>query len=255
MLSEERQLRILALVRERGFVTVVDLCDTFDVSEATIRRDLDTLAQQGQVRRLRGGAGDMRGTVRPEPDLRSFAEVAADPSSAPKRAIAKAAARLVEDGDVIVLDSGTTVAAMCPFLAAKSLTVVTASLPVIESLQAAPTIDLIVIGGILRTSYRSMVGHMAESMLRQMRFDKAFLGTAGVTNEGFVMDTTPSEVPVKRQILASSRESFLLADAEKFPGEGFLRVSELADFRALITDRAPKNLTLPDGVEVEVLVA
>lgn len=255
MLSEDRQLRILALVRQRGFVTVAELCGLYDVSEATIRRDLDALAQQGQIRRLRGGAGDVKGTVRPEPDLKSFAEVAADSSSAAKRAIARRAAAFVEDGDVIALDSGTTVALMCPFLVERTLTVVTASLPVIEALQSSPSIDLIVVGGILRPSYRSMVGHMAELMLRQMRFDKAFLGTAGVTGEGMVMDTTPSEVPVKRQILASAKRAYLLADSKKFPGEGFLRVSDLNDFNALITDQAPTNLQLPEGAEVEVLVA
>ena len=253
MLSEDRQLRIIAHVRERGFVTVSELCELYRVSEATIRRDLDALAEAGQVRRLRGGAGDIQGTVRPEPDLRSFAEVAAGSASAAKQAIAERAAGMVEDGDVIALDSGTTVASMCRYLFHRSLTVATASLPVVEALQAAPTVDLIVIGGVLRPSYRSMVGHLAESMIGQLRFDKVFLGTAGVTASGDVMDSTPSEVPIKRAMLASARSSYLLADAEKFPGEGFLRVCGLDAFEALVTEQT--DLTLPEDVDVEVLVA
>lgn len=254
MLTEDRQLRIISHIRDRGFATVSELCELYGVSEATIRRDLDALAAQGQVRRLRGGAGDIKGTVRPEPDLRSFAEVAAS-ASKEKRAIAERAARLVEDGDVIALDVGTTVAAMCPFLANRSVTVATASLPVVEALQSAPSVDLIVVGGVLRPSYRSMVGHLAESMIGQLRFDKVFLGAAGVTADGGVMDSTPSEVPIKRALLGSTQEAYLLVDAEKFPGEGFLRVCELARFQALVTDRAPKDLNLPEDVDVEVLVA
>lgn len=254
MLTEDRQLRIISHVRDRGFATVAELCQLYGVSEATIRRDLDALAEQGQVRRLRGGAGDIKGTVRPEPDLRSFAEVAAS-ASKEKQAIARRAASLVEDGDVIALDAGTTVAAMCPFLANRSVTVATSSLPVIEALESAPAVDVIVVGGVLRPSYRSMVGHLAESMLGQLRFDKAFLGAAGVMADGGVMDSTPSEVPIKRALLASSREAYLLADAEKFPGEGFLRICELAEFQALVTDREPEDLKLPEGVDMEVLVA
>lgn len=254
MLSEDRQLRIIAHVRERGFVTVSELCELYGVSEATIRRDLDSLAEDGQVRRLRGGAGDIKGTVRPEPDLRSFAEVAASASKA-KQAIAQRAAALVEDGDVIALDAGTTVASMCAHLFHRSLTVATASLPVVEALGGAPAVDLIVIGGVLRPSYRSMVGHLAESMIGQLRFDKVFLGTAGVTGSGGVMDSTPSEVPMKRAMLAAGRESYLLADSEKFPGEGFLRVCGLGEFDAVVTDHEPADLQLPEGVDVEVLVA
>lgn len=251
MLSEDRRLRILAFVRERGYVTIAALCKMFEVSEATIRRDLDALAEEQQIRRLRGGAGDIR-TERPEPDLRSFDEVAAGASRA-KRAIAERAARFIEDGDVVALDSGTTVAAMSPFLVRRSVTVVTASLPVVEVLQAAASVDIIVVGGVLRPSYGSVVGHFAQYMYSQLRVDKAFFGTAGVTAAGAVMDSTPSEVPVKHAILASAKQSFLLADAEKFPGEGFLKVCDVTRFRALITDRKPA-LDLPEGADVEVVV-
>ena len=157
MLSEDRQLRITTMVRDRGFVTVSQLCDMFGVSEATVRRDLDSLADAGQIRRVRGGAGNVRGTVRPEPDLRNFADVALTASEA-KRSIARKAAALVEDGDVIAMDAGTTVAAMCPFLMQRSLTVVTASLAVVDALSSVQDIDLVVVGGILRPNYRSMVG-------------------------------------------------------------------------------------------------
>ncbi|WP_296138040.1 DeoR/GlpR family DNA-binding transcription regulator [uncultured Tessaracoccus sp.] len=251
MLSEDRQLRITTMVRDRGFVTVSQLCDMFGVSEATVRRDLDSLADAGQIRRVRGGAGNVRGTVRPEPDLRNFADVALTASEA-KRSIARKAAALVEDGDVIAMDAGTTVAAMCPFLMQRSLTVVTASLAVVDALSSVQDIDLVVVGGILRPNYRSMVGILAEQMLAQIKVDKVFLGTSGIADDGSVMDTTPSEVPIKQALLRSARHRYVLADAEKFEGGGFLKVCGLDRVDALITDG---DVELPDDVEVEVIKA
>lgn len=248
MLSEERHARITALVRDSGFVTVAQLCDMFGVSEATARRDLDALARAGHIRRVRGGAGELRSTLRPEPDLRSFAEVALSAMNA-KRAIARQAATHIQDGEVVALDAGTTVAAMCPFLLQRSLTVVTASLAVVEALAPAPGIDLLVVGGILRPSYRSMVGSLAEQMLGNIKVDKAFLGVAGISPDGSIMDTTPSEVPMKQAIIRSAREIIVCADAEKFPGTGFLRVCGLDEVDALITAGDPP---IPEGFELTV---
>lgn len=254
MLTEERHTLILQQVREQGFVTVADLVKRHGVSEATVRRDLDALAKHGRLRRLRGGAGDIKTTVRPEQDARTFAEVASDKSFPQKRAIAKRAAALVKDGDFIALDSGTTVAAMCEYLFDRDITVASASLPVVAALEKSPSVDLIVIGGILRPSYRSLVGQLGVATIQQLRFDKAFLGTSGVANDGAVLDSSPSEVPMKQAILASSRESFLLADSEKFPGLGLQRVCDVSTFSALITDERPQEIALPSDSTLEVLV-
>lgn len=252
VLTEDRHLRIVASVRERGFVTVAELCSILAVSEATIRRDLDTLSREGLLRRLRGGAGDLGGSIQPERDLRHFAEVAQSAPAA-KQAIARRAATLIEDGDVVGLDSGTTVAALAPLLAERQITVVTSSLAVVQALESAPAVDLMVVGGIVRSTYRSMVGTWAESMLRQVRLDKAFLGTSGVSLDGTVLDTTPSEVPIKRGLMASSERCYLMADAEKFPGSGFLSVCHVTRFDALITDRDP-HLLLDNDSSVEVFL-
>ncbi|WP_193105520.1 DeoR/GlpR family DNA-binding transcription regulator [Brachybacterium sp. FME24] len=255
MLSEERHESIVALVRRYGSATVGRLSADFAVSEATIRRDLDLLSTSGAVRRVRGGACDVRGSIRPEADVRAFADVAASASSA-KRQIAERAVGCIADGDVIALDIGTTVAAMCPLLADRSLTVVTASLAVVKSLADAPNIDIVVLGGLLRPNYQSLVGTLTESALRQVRVDAAFLGTSGIRPDGTVLDSTPSEVPVKRGLLEVSTTCFLLADHEKFPGSGFLEVASLGRFTALITDRPshPDALTLPEGEDLEVLL-
>src|SRR5690625_5130853 len=246
MLSEERHQAIVSAIRRAGAVTVAGLSARLDVSEATVRRDLDLLAEAGALRRVRGGATDVRGSVRPEADLRSFADVAGSATAA-KQAIAKRACSLIDDGAVIALDIGTTVAAMCPLLAGRSLTVVTASLAVVRSLASAPDIDIVILGGLLRPNYDSMVGTLTESALSQLRVDLAFLGTSGVRADGAVLDSTPSEVPTKRG---------LLANHEEFSGSGFHEVAPLSRFAGLIPDRSPLpiDITLPEGEDAEVLL-
>ncbi|MFC7455853.1 DeoR/GlpR family DNA-binding transcription regulator [Brachybacterium sp. GCM10030267] len=255
MLSEERHESIVATVRRRGSATVGGLSADFGVSEATIRRDLDLLAEAGVLRRVRGGATDVHSSIRPEADERPFADVAATAPAAKRRIAEKAVAR-IEDGDVIALDIGTTVAAMCPLLTGRSLTVVTASLAVVKSLAEAPGIDIVVLGGLLRPNYQSLVGTLTEAALRQVRVDAAFLGTSGVRADGTVLDSTPSEIPVKRGLLSVSSSAYLLADHSKFPGSGFLEVAPLGRFTALITDRSPHpaQLSLPEGEDLEVLL-
>ncbi|EWS81790.1 ArsR family transcriptional regulator [Brachybacterium phenoliresistens] len=255
MLSEDRLRGIVAEVRRRGSASVSRLSVDFAVSEATIRRDLDQLAESGTLRRVRGGATAIRGSVRPEADPRPFADVATAASSA-KAGIAARAATLVEDGSVVALDIGTSVAALCPQLRDRELTVVTASLAVVQALADAPGIDLVVLGGLLRPSYQSMVGTLTESALRQVRVDVAFLGAAGVRPDGCVLDSTPSEVPVKRGLLDIAGRSYLLVDHEKFPGTGFLEIAPAARFAGIVTDRPlpPSAIDLPEGEELEVLL-
>ena len=145
--------------------------------------DLEAWTERGAVT----STSDPRGSVRPEADPRSFADVAASAPAA-KQAIAALACTQIRDGEVIALDIGTTVAAMCPLLAERSLTVVTASLAVVRALASAPAIDIVVLGGLLRPNYDSLVGTLTESALRQLRVDRAFLGTAGVRADGAVLD-------------------------------------------------------------------
>lgn len=254
MLTDVRQRRTVELVYQQGSASVPELAKLLGVSEATVRRDLDYLADNGLLDRVRGGACRPR-SVRPEADASAF-DVVATQEPAEKQAIARRAARLVEDGDVIALDIGTTVYSMCPYLRNKDITVVTASLAVVRSLSDAPNVDLIVMGGMLRPNYESMVGVLTESCLRQVRVDIAFLGAAGVRPDGSVLDSTPSEVPVKRAMMDIAAQSWLLVDHEKFPGVGFLEVCHADRFAGLITDRPldAEQLLLPPESNLEVIV-
>lgn len=242
------------LVNIRGSMSVTDLVESMDVSEATVRRDLDELARRGLIERVRGGACRQRAAVRPEADASSFSVVAGQ-ASVEKHAIARLAVDQIEDGDVVALDIGTTVFAMCEYLRSRRITVVTASLAVVRILCNAPSIDLVVMGGVLRSNYESMVGILTESCFRQVRVDVAFLGAAGIRADGSVLDSTPSEVPIKRAMLEISSRSWLLADHQKFPGSGFIEIAPLHLFTGLISDEAlaPTQLVLPPESRLEVL--
>lgn len=256
MLTEVRQRRVVDLVHERGSISVTALARMLQVSEASIRRDLEFLAGQGIVERVRGGACAPRGGIRPEADRSGF-DIVAGQASAAKRAIAARAATLVEDGQIVAIDIGTTAFALCEHLLNRSLTVVTASLAVVQALVEAPRVDIIVLGGVLRPNYQSMVGVLTESSLRQVRVDVAFLGCSGVRCDGSVIDSTPSEVPVKRALLDIATDAWLLADHEKFPGSGVLEIASIERFRGVVTDRdlGERELSLPDDSDLEVITA
>ncbi len=254
MIAEVRQRRIAEIVNTRGSASVIELVESLAVSEATVRRDLDDLAGRGLLERVRGGACRQRAAVRPEADLNPFA-VVAEQASMEKRRIARLAADQINSGDVVALDIGTTVFSMCEYLRSKRITVVTASLAVVRALATAPSIDVVVMGGALRSNYESMVGVLTESCLRQVRVDVAFLGAAGVRHDGSVLDSSPSEVPIKRAMLDISSKSWLLADHQKFPGSGLIEIAPLSDFTGLVTDRplSSEKLTLPPDSTLEVL--
>ncbi|MGV8846830.1 DeoR/GlpR family DNA-binding transcription regulator [Tessaracoccus sp.] len=256
MIAEVRQRRMAEIVNARGSASVTDLVESLEVSEATVRRDLDDLASRGLLERVRGGACRQRSVVRPEADRDAFAVVAGQ-ASEEKRRIGRIAVEQIQDGDVVALDVGTTVFAMCEHLRAKRITVVTASLAVVRALSNAPSIDLVVMGGVLRSNYESMVGVLTESCLRQVRVDVAFLGTAGVRPDGSVLDSTPSEVPIKRAMLDIATRSWLLADHQKFPGSGLLAIAPLFAFTGLVTDTplTDEELTLSPDSTLEVLTA
>lgn len=221
------------------------------VSEATIRRDLAQLAAAGLVQRIHGGAA-------PVPDTevdRPFAEVA-DEAAAAKRSIGRRAAELVEDGDVVLLDIGTTTEALARELRERPVTVITPSLAVLDALRDDPTVDLILLGGALRRRYHSLVGPLTEDSLRQIRARTVFLGTSGVSPTGDILDTTSVEIGTKRALLASADHVVLLADHSKFPGTGVLRVTDLHAVDQLVTDQPVEHMAaVAEDSRCEIIIA
>jgi DeoR/GlpR family transcriptional regulator of sugar metabolism len=229
MLPERRHELILRTLREVGPTTIADLSEDLGVSPATIRRDLVQLGDEGLLKRVYGGAVPLVDQDDPFVDVATV-------RVAEKDAIAQRCAELVKDGETVLLDIGTTAHRVARKLRGRSLTVITSSLAVFEELQDEPTIQLLLLGGVLRRDYRSLVGFLTEDNLRQVHADRLFLGTSGVRPGGQVMDTTVVEVPVKRAMIAASDRVVLVADIGKFPGTGMAKVCGPQELDVVVTN-------------------
>jgi len=248
MLPAQRRQAILRAVRS-GTAHVTALADEFGVSEMTVRRDLQALASDGKLERVHGGAVDVESE-------RPFSEIVVERLEAKDR-IGRAAAALVEDGQTVMIDIGTTTLQVARHLRGRSLTVVTTNLAVYEELLPEPDIELVLPGGAVRRNYLSLVGMLAEDALRRLRADIAFLGTSGIDADLAVWDTTMVEVPIKRAMIAASKRTVLLADAEKFGMDAMVRVCQASELDAIVTDeRVPtERREALDEAGVEVIVA
>jgi DeoR/GlpR family transcriptional regulator of sugar metabolism len=231
-----------------GTARVPELAAAFDVSPMTVRRDLRMLAREGKLERVYGGA------ISAEED-RPFAEIAVERSEAKER-IGAAAAALVQDGQTVMLDIGTTAVQVARHLRGRSLTVITTNLAAYEELLPEPEITLILPGGVVRRDYRSLVGVIVEDSLSQLSADMAFIGTSGVDAEGSVWDTTMVEVPIKRAMMAAVDRVVLVADRHKFSMGGVVRVCGAADIDQIVTeDELPATTEMAineAGIEVTI---
>ena len=237
MLTAERRRHILEILAtdERAEVSV--LATRFDVSESTIRRDLESLARSGAIERTRGGAVP---ALRLEP---SFAQKRRS-HEAEKLAIARTAARLVEPGSSVLLDAGTTTLSVARALRGiRDLTVATTSLPI--ALELADRAWVTVVGGALRERTVALVGPLAERAIEQLHVDIAFLGTNGVAvGAGF---TTPTweEASVKSRMIGAATTAVVVADGSKVGEITFARICDLGEVDLLVTDSSapPAELT------------
>lgn len=233
-------------VRQSGATSVRDLARQLGVSPSTIRRDLEVLDRDGTLRRVRGGA-----LVDADND-RPFAEVAVVDEQ-DKEAVARRAAELVNDGDVVLLDIGTTTMRLAAHLRGRRVTVVTSSLAVLDILRDDTVSELLLLGGMVRRAYHSLVGMLTEAALSQVCADRVFLGASGVRRDGQIVDTTLAEVPLKRAMIAAAGQVVLLVDRHKFPGTGALRVCGPDDIDVVVTNPGADEATL--GNYAEVLLA
>jgi DeoR family transcriptional regulator, aga operon transcriptional repressor len=234
LLVEERRRRILELLDKEERATVEGLADQFDVSTVTIRGDLDVLADRGTLVRSHGGAlkhleqADVRLSVK---ETLNHHE---------KVRIGHAAARLIHQGDTIILDSGTTtaeVARQLKFLKLKSLTVITNGLNIAMQLANLPHVRLIMIGGLLRQTSYSTVGPQAEQVLSGLNADHLFLGVDGL--DPTIGLTTPDllEAQLNALMIRASREVTVVADSSKFFRRSLSVIAGLSDIQRVITDR------------------
>jgi DeoR/GlpR family transcriptional regulator of sugar metabolism len=242
MILRERQNRIIDALRPDGAASVRDLARALDVSESTIRRDLEILDGNGELVRTYGGA-----VLKPRETVEDAAP--ADEGDYDdltdrdlKQRIAAAAAELVPDGSVVILDIGTTTPFLARLLRGRDITVITSSLAVFDELRDDDAVRLVLLGGVVRRNYRTLVGSLAESALAQVSADILFLTCTGVRANGHVVDNMAIEAPIKKSMIAASDKVVLLASEAKFPGSGALRLCALSDVDVLVTtDGAPEE--------------
>lgn len=232
MIAEERQQIILSFLDEHGMVTVNDLVAQFDVSEMTIRRDLDLLERRGLLRRVHGGAVSARGRSYEPPLLTRSAQ-----NPAAKQKIGKAAANLIRTGDSITLDIGTTTLEIARNLGTKQdLTIITPSFLIASELINHQGIRIILTGGILRPGELSMVGHLAERIASDFFVDKFFLGAGAVDRKAGITEFNLEDALVKRALLRSAKEVILVADSSKFNQVAFTLVAPISAVHHVVTD-------------------
>jgi ribose transport system substrate-binding protein len=231
----ERHQAILDLVQRHDSVRVAELAEQLNVSESTIRTDLEALDEQGRLVRIRGGA-IARSTSPGNGSLSYLAQKAMDHNDE-KHNIARWAAGMIEDGDVIMLDASSTVLHVAAFLRdRRNLTVFTNGIDVGRVLAREPSNTVIILGGILRPNGNSITGEISKQLLQDYRIRRALVSCSGFTPEHGFFETNLQEAQMKTLMLQASQQCVALLDSSKVGRIGLTTFGTLADFDYLVTD-------------------
>ncbi|MGQ9585951.1 MAG: DeoR/GlpR family DNA-binding transcription regulator [Anaerolineae bacterium] len=229
MHSEERRREVLRFVQANDGATVAELAERFGVSESTIRRDLQRLGRREAILRTHGGALP----AAPEPPI---LQRKGEQSEAKQR-IGRAAADLIADGETVFIGSGTTAWEITQHLAGKKdLTVITNALNVAYALVACPHISVIVIGGLLRHSELSMLGHLSDLVLRELHAHKAFMGVRAISVRHGLTNDYLMETLTDRLILQMASEVIIVADHTKFGKVSTVLLAPVTEVDVIVTD-------------------
>ena len=235
MLTPERHAIILKQLKEHNIIKIHEIMELTNTSESTIRRDLTQLEQEGFLKRIHGGAQKLQQKMN-EPSMteKSFKNLQE------KKIVARFAAELVEEGESIYLDAGSTVTEMIPFLKAREIIVVTNGLMHLSQLQEAG-IRTYLTGGYVKERTNALVGRGAMVSLDHYRFDKCFLGVNGIHSEFGYTTPDQEEAMVKRKAIELSREAFILADDSKFSEVYFSKIADLQE-ASIITNTLDEEI-------------
>lgn len=239
MLIDERRQHILSLVQHQGRVLVGELSRALAISQITIRKDLEYLQSKGLIQRTHGGALRLQSGALFDPSLQEKQKQ----HSQEKHRIAVAAAAMVEEGQCVILDSGTTTTAIAHELKRfTQLTVITNAVNIAADLSNGD-LEVILIGGALRKNSFSLVGPLAEDMLEEMHADILFLGVDGFDPEVGV--TTPNflESRVNRAMVKAARRVVVVCDSTKFSRRSLSRIVPPSAIHCVVTDKGlPRNV-------------
>lgn len=253
MLSEERRRHILEILNRDGRVLVPDLARRFRTSQVTIRKDLDVLQSRGQIHRSHGGALAVRESALLDPTLREKEKL----HRREKLCIAKAAAGMVQEGQVVILDSGTTTTSIARELREfKNLTIITNAVNIAAELSGS-SLEVILTGGTLRKNSFSLVGPIAEETLRRLNADILFLGVDGFDVQHGLTTPNLPEAKVNLAMMDVARVVVVVCDSSKFGRRALSLIAAPSSVHHLITD---KGIAKPDlaalkkaGIEITLV--
>lgn len=228
MLVDERRTNILQIVENKGFVSLQEIVSQVGASESTVRRDLDYLDGIGQVRRTRGGAAYVGESISgfEERSLRDLGK---------KQQVARAVAELIEPGEAVLLDGGTTTLQVARLLIGKSLQVVTNSLPIVNLLVNQPDIELIMIGGYLYPKTGVALGPLAVATLQGVHVRRLVMSVGGITEHG-LFNSNALLVETERQMMAAADEIVVVADSGKLGRSALASLCPLNAVHRLVVD-------------------
>jgi|SRR5659263_20070 len=232
MFAEERKQLIIDLLNSKRKLSVQELCVKFAASPGTIRNDLQELESRSLLKRTHGGAISLNRIGfehnADEKDILHFAE---------KQSIARAALHLIDDGDTIALDTGTTTMELAKLLGfKKDLMVVTNDLKIALELESAENITVIMVGGTVRRNFHCTIGPQAVQSLADIRVDKTFAAANGISLNAGVTTPNIDTADIKRDFIRMSNETILLCDSSKIGRISFKRFAELSEIKTLVTD-------------------
>lgn len=244
-----RRKQILELLKKNGSVRVTALCEHFGATPVTIRNDLDAMERDGLLQRVTGGA-----IVRPHGPIASAQCV----NQAEKDAIAAAAARMIQNGDTLLLNSGTTIDCLAKALIHhRNLNIVTNSVAVAAQLRSVPSFHVILLGGELDPQYLYTCGGDAQEQLKKYQADYAILSLDGVSPETGITTYHADEAIIDRMMVEQAKKTWILADHTKLGRAGFSLICPLREIDTLITDSGslPEAVKPIESAGVTVLIA
>ena len=235
MLAIERKNEILTKLRAEQRVLVSELALHYGVTEETIRRDLDKLEREGYATKTYGGAiwgdstrTDLSYTIRNKTNVEA------------KKAIAQHLARIIRDGDHIMLDdSSTSLFVARAIREKKGITVITNSVEVVMELSDVQGWNILSTGGMLKYESLALVGRQAEQMIRNYHVDRAVISCKGADLQNGVTDSSDFHSQVKQAMMASARQKILAVDSSKFNRTSFVRIADFGELDAVVTEKAP----------------
>lgn len=237
MFQIERQKKILDYVNKTEKATVNELSDFLGVSKVTIRKYLNELESKGLVIKIHGGVLSIDSDLNYEIPYASKKDL----NVSEKEKIGKAASELIEDGDVVILDAGSTTLEIARNIENKNVTIITNDVKIAFELASKPSVKLIITGGIVQKNVYTVMGSNTENFLSKIHVNKAFLGADAINLEYGITNRTLEEVAIKKAMIKSAEQIILVADHSKLNKKAFADVCEIDEIDTIVIDKIDDN--------------